>query len=130
MDAPFQPRAVSAPLSPALLWSGVRDNNCWTDTKGNSDGHQILQDCSRDANTSSWVPEQGKKKKKKAKFWTESGHSTPSTTQGITSFWGPREGVEDEITNSKGPDEHITTLYSTMIRAEATAQRNSLKKPP
>lgn len=36
---------LSTPLSSALLCPGVPDNNCRTDTKGNPDGHQSLQDC-------------------------------------------------------------------------------------
>ena len=50
--------------------------------------------------------------------------------RGITSFWGPHEGVEDEITNTEGPDKQTITQYSATVRVEATAQRNSLKKHP
>ena len=49
---------------------------------------------------------------------------------GITSFWGPHEGGEDKVTNTEGPDKPTITQYSTTIKVEATAQRNSLKKHP
>lgn len=57
---------LSTPLSSALLCSGVPDNNCRTDTKGNPDGHQSLQDCWAGANAPSWVPKQNRE----AKLWT------------------------------------------------------------
>jgi len=70
------------------------------------------------------------KTEKKGPNSGQGADTTPSTTLGITTSWGQREGVKDEIMNTKGPDKQTTTLYSATGRVEATAQKNSLKKHP
>lgn len=113
-------------LSSALLCSGVPDNNCRTDTKGNPDGHQSLQDCWGGANASGWVP----KPNREAKLCTGGGHSHFQHRGGRTSFWGPHWGVEDEIMNTDFPDKQTITHYSDTIRAEATAPQTAQNPSP
>lgn len=117
---------LSTPLSSALLCSGVPDNNCRTDTKGNPDGHQSLQDCWGGANASSWVPKQNREAKLWTGVWTLTLPALGRENQLLGTTLRCR-GQENEHWRSRQTNHHTLQWYH---RSRGNSSTNSSKSHP